>query len=88
MPDLMDTIVSLFASIQKVPREQVDPQADIFAEYGVNSVRAVKLLSTLEVELDIEFPEEEMQEIRTLEDVRDLAQRLLAEPPEEVATAG
>jgi acyl carrier protein len=42
-------------------------------------VRAVKLLSTLEVELDIEFPEEEMQDIRTLEDVRALAQRLLAE---------
>jgi acyl carrier protein len=59
--------------------EQVDPKADIFEVYGVNSVRAVKLLSTLEVELDIEFPEEEMQDIRTLEDVRALAQRLLAE---------
>lgn len=64
----------------------MDPDADIFQEYGVNSVRAVKLLSTLEVELDIEFPEEEMQEIRTLEDVRKIAQRLLAESSEGAAT--
>lgn len=86
MQDLMATIVSLFSSIQKIPQDQVDPQADIFQEYGVNSVRAVKLLSTLEVELDIEFPEEDMQEIRTLEDVRDLAQKLLSQEPEELAT--
>lgn len=78
MRDLLDRIVGLFASIQKIPVEQVDPKADIFETYGVNSIRAVKLLSTLEVELDIEFPEEEMREIRTLEDVRDLARRLLA----------
>lgn len=86
MQDLMATIVSLFSSIQKIPQDQVDPQADIFQEYGVNSIRAVKLLSTLEVELDIEFPEEDMQEIRTLEDVRDLAQKLLSQQPEELAT--
>ncbi len=77
MESLLGTITELFASIQKIPVEQVDSTVDIFQVYGVNSVRAVKLLSMLEVELDIEFPEEEMHKIRTLQDVRGQAERLL-----------
>lgn len=65
----------------------MDPEADIFEEYGVNSVRAVKLLSTLEVELDIEFPEQEMQGIRTLSDVHRLSEALL-HTKERIALSG
>lgn len=67
--DLEQLIKSLFAKIQKVPLETVDMDVDIFETYGVDSLRAVKLLSNLEVELDIELPSEQTAGVRTLRDV-------------------
>jgi acyl carrier protein len=62
-------IKSLFARIQKVPLEAIDMNADLFEVYGVDSLRAVKLLSSLEVELEIELPSEQTAALRTLNDV-------------------
>lgn len=62
-------IKNLFAKIQKIPVDQIDIKADLFEVYGVDSLRAVKLLSSLEVELDIELPETEVGKLRTLADV-------------------
>jgi len=78
-PDICETIVAIFSKIQKLPQEEIDMEADLVKHYGIDSLRAVKLLSTLEVELNIEFPEEDMKSIRTLNDVRTLAESRLKE---------
>lgn len=70
-------IKNLFAKIQKVPVDAIDFQADLFEVYGVDSLRAVKLLSSLEVELDIELPETEVGKLRTLADVAACAHAVL-----------
>jgi acyl carrier protein len=67
--NLEQIIKTLFAKIQKVPIDEVDMAADLFEVYGVDSLRAVKLLSSLEVELDIELPEDQVGKLRTLNDV-------------------
>lgn len=67
--NLEQIIKTLFAKIQKLPVEEVDINADLFEVYGVDSLRAVKLLSSLEVELDIELPEDQVGKLRTLSDV-------------------
>jgi acyl carrier protein len=67
--NLEQIIKTLFAKIQKLPVEEVDMDADLFEVYGVDSLRAVKLLSSLEVELDIELPEDKVGSLRTLNDV-------------------
>lgn len=76
-PDTRETIVAIFSKIQKLPKEEIDMDADLVEHYGIDSLRAVKLLSTLEVELDIEFPDEDMKSIKTLNDVRALTESRL-----------
>lgn len=80
MDDITRLVVTIFSRVQKVPLDRVDLDADLFSDYGVDSLRAVKLLSTLEVELEIELPDEEIQAVRTLRDVAVLARRIQAEP--------
>jgi acyl carrier protein len=70
MSQNLEQIIKMsFAKIQKLPVEEVDVRADLFEVYGMDSLRAVKLLSSLEVELDIELPEEQLGKLRTLGDV-------------------
>ena len=76
-PDIRETIIAIFSDIQKLPREEILMEADLVKHYGIDSLRAVKLLSTLEVEFDIEFSEEEMRSIKTLNDVKTLTERRL-----------
>ncbi|WP_437906498.1 acyl carrier protein [Sorangium sp. So ce327] len=84
--DLELLIRSLFARIQKVPAETVDMNADIFQVYGVDSLRAVKLLSTLEVELEIELPSEQAGNLRSLNDVLRCVQSAQAEEARRAAS--
>ena len=79
MRDEIEKLVrSAFSSIQKVPEESIDMEADLFSEYHIESLEALRLMSTIEVGLDIEFPAEEMREVRTLLDIKDMAERVLA----------
>src|SRR4051794_16983692 len=46
-PEIAQTVRSLFARIQKLHEHEVAMDADLFEEYGLDSLRAVKLLSQL-----------------------------------------
>jgi acyl carrier protein len=81
-PDPRETILAIFSKIQRLPQAEIDMEADLVKHYGIDSLRAVKLLSTLEVELDIEFPDEDMRSIRTLNDVAALAENRLKQQEE------
>lgn len=80
-----EIIKTLFSKIQKVPVDAVDMNADLFEVYGVDSLRAVKLLSALEVELDIELPEDQVSKVRTLNDVATCANGVLGHGRKEIA---
>ncbi len=71
-----DTVQTLFVQIMKLSTDEVSLDADLFAVYGLDSLRAVKLLSNLEVEYDILFPDEDVRNIRTLRDVIVLVDRV------------
>ena len=69
MEALASEIRSLFSRVCNVPEERIDMEANIFKEYGINSVRAIKLLSNLEVHYDVDIPDGTAQTIATLNDV-------------------
>lgn len=62
-------VCSRFAEIVAVPVEKVDPAASLFEAYHLDSVNALKLISHLEVEFDIDIEEREVRQICTLNDV-------------------
>ncbi len=68
MMDLEELVKSQFKSICKI-NDEINMDLNIFDDYGIDSMKAVKLISDIEVEYDIDIPDEEAQNIRTLNDV-------------------
>lgn len=69
MDDCKEKIATSFAKLVGKKPTEIDFDANIFDHYGVDSVQAVKLLADVEVEYDIDIPEEDAQHIRTLNDL-------------------
>lgn len=63
------TVCNCFAAIAAVPVANLEMDADLFEVYGLDSIRALKLISDIEVEFDIDIEQEEARQIRTLNDV-------------------
>jgi acyl carrier protein len=78
MPTLehtIDEILNLTATHFNVPREQLSADDDFFAKLGIDSLRALELLTRLENHFNVELPDYEMQGVS---DFRTLAGRIQA----------
>ncbi|MCG8422335.1 MAG: acyl carrier protein [Proteobacteria bacterium] len=53
----------------KISADTVKLDVSLADEYGLESVKALKLISDIEVEYDIDIDEDEARELRTLGDV-------------------
>jgi acyl carrier protein len=58
-----------FAGIMSLDAAALDMDARLVDTYGVDSLNALRLVSELEVALDVDIPEEELVSIQTLNDV-------------------
>lgn len=81
-----EIVKNRFASIVGVPVVEVDLAADLRNDYGIDSVKALKLISEVEVEFDVDFEQEEARRIETLNDLLALLGAKLA--PSEVPADG
>lgn len=64
-----EIVTNRFSEIMKLDPKTIDVNAALAAEYGVDSMRALKLISQVEVEFDVDIEEEEARTIKTLNDV-------------------
>lgn len=64
-----DVVGERFAGISGIPQQLVDPDANLFEVYALDSVKALKLISDIEVTFDIDIDEDEARGIRNLNDV-------------------
>lgn len=64
-----EKVKACFRELAKLKGAEIDMNADLRVVYGVDSMRAVKLISDIEVEYNIEIPDEKAQQIRCLNDV-------------------
>jgi acyl carrier protein len=67
-----EIVTQRFAEIMNLSPEQLNLDADLFAEYGLTSVNALKLISQVEVEFDIDIDETEARKIQKLSDMIEL----------------
>ena len=56
-------------------REVLQPESQLFAELGLDSIDALDLVGILEKRLGSPVPDEELKSIRTVQDVVDLIMR-------------
>lgn len=67
-----ETVLRNFGAIVQIAPEKLDTRANLAAEYAVDSLKALKLISQIEVEFDIDIEEDEAQRIKSLSDVVEL----------------
>jgi acyl carrier protein len=73
--DTLSSILDLTAAHFRVPRETLHGDDDFFAKLGIDSLKALDLLTRLENHFSIELPDYEMQGVS---DFRTLADRIHA----------
>ncbi len=71
-----EKIKSQFAPIAKVNEDEINMDANLFTQYGIDSLKAVKLISDVEVEFDIDIPDDTAQKICTLNDVISIIKKI------------
>jgi acyl carrier protein len=67
-PDLERRLTELCAEACGLPSEQLNPQRR-FLEYGLDSVRALELVSAVEESFDIDIEDEMASRLKTLADL-------------------
>lgn len=73
--DTLGAILDLAAAHFGVPREKLRPDDDFFTTLGIDSLKALELLTRLETHFGVELPDWEMQDVS---DFRTLAERIHA----------
>ena len=63
-----------------VKRETIRPEAHLFEDLDFDSIDAIDLAVTLEEETGLNIEENELRELRTIQDVLDLIQKKLGSP--------
>jgi acyl carrier protein len=76
--DTLERILDLAAGHFRVPRETLSGDDDFFRKLGIDSLRALELLTRLEDHFAIELPDYEMHGVT---DFRTLATRIHARLP-------
>ncbi len=80
MPDdeLTRRVLNVIAATQKIPPEKVTVDSS-FEELNMDSMDGVNILFALENEFDISIPDEQAKQIRSIREMVEGVQRLVAE---------
>ena len=75
--DLIQRVRTVIANSQRMPIEKISIDST-FQELGIDSMDAVNILFGLESEFDISIPDEETKDIRTVRQMAEGVEKLLA----------
>lgn len=74
--DIAAEVRARFAAIMRLKPAEIDMDARLDDEYGVDSLESLRLISEIEVQLGVGIPEEMLPEFRTLNDVVRACERI------------
>jgi acyl carrier protein len=75
--EFIQRVCQVIANSQRIPIEKVTIEST-FQELGIDSMDAVNILFGLESEFDINIPDEEAKDIRTLRQMAEGVEKLVA----------
>jgi len=59
-------IKSLISTISEIPQEQINETSDFFKDLGIDSMKALEIIASIEKKYKIIIPEEEIPKITNL----------------------
>jgi len=75
--DLIQRVLKVIATSKRIPLEQVAIDSE-FQDLNVDSMDAVEILFALENEFDINIPDDEVRSVRTVRQMAEGVEKLLA----------
>ncbi len=79
-PEVLDRVLRTLAETQKLPLEQVTPEAT-FEQLNIDSLDGINILFALENEFDINIPDESARLVRDVRQLAEGVQKLINEKP-------
>lgn len=73
--NLDEEIRALVAGILEVDPQGLDPSAKLVQDLGMDSMMALEIIASMEKKYKIKLPEQELQNVTTLNQVTDIAKR-------------
>ena len=78
MSDVTDKIKKIICEQLDVPEEDVVPKASFVDDLGADSLDQVELIMAMEEEFDVSIPDEDAENIGTVQDAIDYVQKAIA----------
>ncbi len=78
MSDIADKIKKIICEQLDVPEEEVVPEASFVDDLGADSLDQVELIMAMEEEFDVSIPDEDAENIGTVQDAIDYVEKVLA----------
>jgi len=73
---LVKEVKTLVSKVIKLPEEKIDPSANLFSDFGVDSLLGVEIFAALDRKYGISVPEEKLRNINSLNDIVALVKEL------------
>lgn len=74
--ELIREIKNMVARVIKVPEDKITPDANLFADLGVDSLLGVEIFAALDKKYGVEIPEERLRNVTTINDIVSLVKDL------------
>ena len=74
---LENQVKDVISEVAKVDPAKLNVDANIYETYGVDSLMAVRAISSLDVQFDIEIPEERVQNVRSIRELVEIVKEEL-----------
>jgi len=78
MSDVADKIRKIICEQLDVPEEDVVPEASFVDDLGADSLDQVELIMAMEEEFDVSIPDEDAENIGTVQDAIDYVRKAIA----------
>ena len=72
-----DIVIKLVAEHFDISKDSVKVESDVFDDLGADSLDSIELVLELEKNFDIEVTDDEIDNIRTVQDIIDLVDNLV-----------
>ena len=75
--DILRRVIRAIAETQRVPEESIQPDAT-FEQLGIDSLDGIQIAFAIENEFNINVPDEAAKQLRSVQDIIDGVEKLIA----------
>lgn len=73
---MIEKVIDMLASQLGVPADKITPASEIVKDLGADSLDVVELLMSLEEETGVTIPDDQVEGIKTVQDIVDMIAKL------------